>query len=206
MVQIIFPNGTFLVITVLIAGPMIALSILRTTVLDIRGIGEQVFTLFAPGFPLLLQVCPRLRVMFEQQHPVLPVSVNNENLLFLRHLLTMIPGPLVVHPFRRSTLPSVLRVLATATVIMMFPLVVRLLVPTMTGILPVLIQVIVVLQLLNALQVVAGTLHPPTRLPVNRPEYLKLVVPPSGLKIPRLVVLNVLAIFLNKGTLGLMKA
>lgn len=54
-------NGAFLLVTFLMAGCMTALTVLLTMDRGTRGIGSQVFTLLAPGFLLLLRVCPRLR-------------------------------------------------------------------------------------------------------------------------------------------------
>lgn len=105
-----------------------------------------------------------------------------------------------------KTLISVCLVLVSDTVIIMFPLVVRLLVPIMTGVLCVCMRVSVGLSVLKIVQLVAGTWRWVRKLPVKVPEFLSRVVVWCGLKTCRFVVLKVLMMFVISGVLGLIMA
>lgn len=89
----------------------------------------------------------------------------------------------------------------------MFPFDVSLLVPTIRGHPPCPpTQEMVPLLLANALQVVAGTPHPPTRPPVKSPEFLTRVVVVDGLKKVTFPLVNPLVRFLASIALGLVMA
>lgn len=127
-----------------------------------------------------------------------------ENLRFLRKLLTMIP---VLVPLKWRLTKTLLRVATVAlmlTVMAIFPLVVSLLVPMMTGVLRLCMQVMELLRPLKAWHRVAGTPRWVTSRPVKLPEFLTRVVVPPGLKVPTLVVVKLLMSFLTRGILGLM--
>lgn len=183
------------------AGLMILLTTCRCLVLSSRGSGSQVFTLFAPGFPLLLQVCPRLRVTGKTWHRLLRIMINTEHLGFIRYLLKI--SPLL---FSLNTLATALLVLGAARVTMIFPLFRRLPVPTIMGWVKLPNFVNVDPRLANALRPVAGMRHPPTKPSVQLPEFLSRVVLRPGLKTPKLVPRNVLMILVYKVLLGLINA
>ncbi len=168
--------------TVRTAGRKTALTYRRVTLVAQQGPGVIAFTLLAPSLALLLLVCPRLteditgpiiRLLAKVSIDILGLA---RNLLIITRLLSELNRPL------RTTEMMVVPVLLCAAVTTMFPFRVRLLVPTIAGTGVALRQARVVLTLLNILQVVAGTLHPPTRPPENIPSFLTTVVPVWGLK------------------------
>lgn len=116
----------------------------------------------------------------------------------------MIPVLVMLKWRLTKTLLSVCRVARLLTVMAMFPLVVSLLVPTMTGVLRLRMHVRVTLRLTKARQRVAGTLRCLTSRPVKPPEFLTRVVVPEGLNVPTFVVVKLLMTFLTSGILGFM--
>lgn len=107
----------------------------------ITGMGSQMFTLFAPGLRLLLSVCPRLREAVRGISAPLLARVSSEYLGFLTTLLIMMAVFVRLNVLEKY-LRMFLSVLLAAPVITMFPLVVRLLVPIMTGLLILCMQVV----------------------------------------------------------------
>lgn len=149
--------------------------------LAMTGIGSQMFTLLAPGFPLFLSVCPRLREAVTGCMAPLLAKVSSEYLGLASTLLTIM-APLVLLKALLKYLCMVLLVRLSLAVMTIFPFVVRLLVPMISGVFRLCIQVRVEVLLANELQVVAGTLVCLTSRPENSPEFLTRVFLVFGLK------------------------